>query len=119
MIDVFCWERELCKLFKSNDKNLTITFYIAAYDVQICVRHFGDSDSQKGEVILNKLWKILNFPLIGWNNKCKVMNCKGFLTDDIVSEYVYTMKKFDFSKMQCAEFLDYNNKYISIMTEQN
>ena len=102
-------------------KNFIITFYIAAYEVQICARHFGDWDSKKVEVILNKLWKNFKLPLINWNNKCKVMNYKGFLTDDIVSvtEYVFTMKKFDFSKTQCVEILDYNNKYIAILNEQN
>ena len=40
-------------------------------------------------------------------------NYKGFTEDDIVSEYVFTMRKLDFRKAIDIEFLNYNSEYIS------
>ena len=113
-MDVFCCERELCELFKSNNKNFTITFDISSEHVNIYVRHFGDWDSQKGKVILNKLWKNFKLPLIGSEDTCKLQNYTGFITDDIVSEYMFTMQNVDFLNTQ-----NYNNKYVLILTEQS
>ena len=81
--------------------------------------HFGDWGSQKGKVVLNTLWRNFKLPLIGWKNDYKLLNYKGFIEDDIISEYMLTMQKFDYRKTLTSDFLNYNNKYISILTEQN
>ena len=73
-MDVFCRERELYELFKSKNKNFTITFNINSGEVTIFVRHFRDWDSQKGKVILDTLLKNLTLPLIGWENDCKLLS---------------------------------------------
>ena len=118
-MDVFYRERELCKLFKSKKKEFTITFDINPQEVTIYVRHFRDWDSQKGKVILDKFWKNFKLPLIGWKNNCKLFNYKRFIDDEFISEYIFTMQKFDDWKIMDCDFLNYNNKYISILTEQN
>ena len=56
-MDVFYLERELCKLFKSKNKEFTITFNINSKEVTIYVRYFRDWDSQKEKVVLDKFWK--------------------------------------------------------------
>ena len=109
----FYRERELCKPFKSNNKNFTIAFDINSKEVTIYVCHFGNWDSQKGKVILETLWKNFKLPFIGWKIDCKLLNYKGFTEDDIVSEYVFTMRKLDFRKAIDIEFLNYNSEYIS------
>ena len=118
-MDVFCHERELSELFKSKNINFTITFNINSWEVTIFLGHFGDWDSQKGKVIWDTLWKNFKLQLIGWENDCKLLSYKGFIEDDIVSEYVFTMRKFYFWKTRSIDFLSYDNNYISALTKQN
>ena len=115
----FVVKESFVNFLNQKNRNFTITFNINSQEVTIYVRHFGDWDSQKGKVILDTLWKNFKLPLIGWQNDCKLLSYKGFIEDDIVSQYVFTMEKFDFNKTQSNDFLNYKNKHISILTEQN
>ena len=46
-MDDFSSKRELCEIFKSKNREFTITFDINSQNVQICVRHFGDWDKEE------------------------------------------------------------------------
>ena len=94
-------------------------FDINSKEVTIYLRHFADWDSQKGKIILERLWKSFKLPVIGWEDNCKLLNYKGFISDDFISEYFFPMQKYDYSKTMDSNFLNYNNKYISILSEQN
>lgn len=94
-------------------------FDINSKEVTIYLRHFGDWDSQKGKIILERLWKSFKLPVIDWEDNSKLLNYKGFISDDFMSEYLFPMQKYDYSKTMDSNFLNYNNKYISILSEQN
>ena len=115
----FVVKESFLNFLNQKNKNFTITFNINSGEVTIFVHNFGDWDSQKGKVILDTLWKNFKLPLIGWENDCKLLSHKGFIEDDIVSEYVFTMRKFYFWKTRSIDFLSYDNNYISALTKQN
>lgn len=112
-MDMFHRERELCKLFESENRAFNITFTINSKEVIIYVRHSGHWDYQKGKLILNKLWGNFKLPVIGWENDCKVLNYQDILNNPRISvtEYIFSMRHFTYWKTMCEEFICYNNKY--------
>ena len=95
-MDVFCRERELCELFKSRKQKFHNHLrHKLTRSYNLCTS-FWRLDNQKGKVILDTLWKNFKLSLIGWENDSKLLSYKGFIADDIVSEYVFTRRKFDF-----------------------
>lgn len=64
MMAVFYQEKEICKLFKSENGGLDINFSISSNEV----RHNRNWDYQKGKLILNALSENFKLPVIGWGN---------------------------------------------------
>ena len=111
----FVAKESFVNFLNQENRNFTITFDINSREVT----SFWRLDNQKGKVILDTLWKNFKLSLIGWENDSKLLSYKGFIVDDIVSEFVFTRRKFDFWKTGSIDFLGYDNNYISILTEQN
>ena len=112
-MDVFYHGRQLCELFKSENNGFDINFNINSGEVAIFVLHYGKWDSQKGKSILNKLWENFKLPVIGWENNCKVLNYKDINDDVLISEYIFTMRHFNYWKTMVDEFQEYNSKYVT------
>ena len=75
IMDVFAHERDLCMLFlKIESNDCEIVFEILSKLVSISIFHTGSWNSVTGEFILNTLCKNFKLPIIGWKEKCKVLN---------------------------------------------
>ena len=117
MMDVSYRERELCELFKSENNGFDINFNFSSSEVTIFVRHSGNWNRQKRKKILNKLWENFKLPVIGWENNCKVLNYKDINDDILISEYIFTMRYFNYWKTMADEFQIYNSKYVTEVEE--
>ena len=83
-MDCFVPERELCKLFKSKNKNFEIQFKINSKEVVIYVYHLGEWTSEEGYVILNELFRNFKLSLLGWKDSCNVVNYKSYINNKCI-----------------------------------
>ena len=65
-MDCFKRERKLCMLFKTKETTPKL--------VSLLIFHAGTWNSVRDEFILNSFWNNFKLPLIGWKEKCKVLN---------------------------------------------
>ena len=111
--DIFGRERELCLLFIKNNKSdgLSFDFTISNSSVNLIVRYskLDEWDIEKGRINIDRLWKNFNLAFIGYNSHCNVITYKTSMT--FVTEYSFTMLKFNIENYHSPEFAKYNNTY--------
>ena len=111
--DIFGRERELCLLFIKNNKSdgLSFDFTISNSSVDLIVRYskLDKWDIEKGRINIDRLRKNFNLAFIGYNSHCNVITYKTNMT--FVTEYSFTMLKFNIENYHSPEFAKYNNTY--------
>ena len=111
--DIFGRERELCLLFIKNKKSngLSFDFSISNSSVDLIVRYSNPDewDQEKGRKNIDRLWKNFNLAFIGYNSHCNVVTYRTNM--QFVTEYSFTMLKFNYENFHSAEFAKYNNTY--------
>ena len=54
---------------------------------------------------------------MGWENNCNVLNYKDTNDDVLISEYIFTMRRFNYCKTMADEFQIYNIKHVREVEE--
>ena len=111
--DFFGHERELCMLFIKNNKayGLNFDFTISNSSVELIVRYSkqGQWDKERGRKDNERLWKNFNLAYIGYSSHCNVLTYRTNM--HFVTEYSFTMLKFNIDNFNSKEFKEYNNTY--------
>ena len=97
------------------DLILILTLIQAKYQFSYVILETGTVKKEKK--YLNKLWENFKLPVIGWENNCKVLNYKDINDDILISEYIFTMRHFNYWKTMADEFQIYNSKYVTEVEE--
>ena len=111
--DIFGRERELCLLFIKNNKSdgLSFDFVISNSSVDLIVRYskLDEWDIEKGRRNIDRLWKNFNLAFIGYSSHCNVLTYRT--NNFFVTEYFFTMLKFNLENFHLPEFNNYDNSY--------
>ena len=112
--DIFERERELCMLFIKNNssENLSFDFSISnsSVDLIVCYNKQTDWDKEKTRSEINRLWRNFNLAFIGYKSECIVLNYRTAHAK-FVTEYCFSMIKFNLENFHSKEFSNYNNEY--------
>ena len=105
--DIFGRERELC----NKSHGLSFDFSISNSSVELIVRYSKQDqwDREKGRRNIDCLWKNFNLAFIRYNSHCNVLTYRTNM--HFVTEYSFTMLKFNIENFHSAEFEKYNNTY--------